>query len=142
MAKNNFLLIFLMLLFSVHLSAQISLGGTPKSFQFNLSDNDIQEVVLPLVDVKALEAEDIERAADNMPYRFAHGFPVSYNINNIGSWMDLPNGDRLWRLKVTCQQAVSVNFLYDDFFIPQGGLYYIYSADRTEVIGGFGAHNN
>ncbi|MEN0045462.1 MAG: 3-coathanger stack domain-containing protein [Bacteroidota bacterium] len=142
MAKNNFILIFLMLLFSFHLSAQISLRGTPKSFQLNISDVDVQEIQLPNIDLKALEAEDVERAADNMPYRFAQGFPVSYNINNIGTWTDLPNGDRLWRLKITCQQALSINFLYDDFFIPPGGLYYIYAADGSEVIGGFSTHNN
>ncbi|MEM9847559.1 MAG: T9SS type A sorting domain-containing protein [Bacteroidota bacterium] len=136
------LLPLLAMVLSYSLAAQISLGGLPKSFQLGLTDDNIQEVVMPQVDVKALAAEDIERALDNFPYRFAQGFPVSYNINNIGTWTTLANGDRIWRLKISCQQALSVNFLYDDFFIPEGGLYYIYAADLTEVLGAFGAHNN
>lgn len=145
MKKNNtfhFLLLIGAVLLSCSLSAQISLGGVPKSFQLGLSDDNVQEVEMPQVDVKALEEEDIERALDNLPYRFAQGFSVNYNLNNIGTWTTLDNGDRIWRLKISCQQAFSINFLYDDFFIPPGGLYYIYSSDLTEVMGAFGPHNN
>ncbi|MEN0046742.1 MAG: hypothetical protein AAF806_06785, partial [Bacteroidota bacterium] len=134
-------LLFLCLITSFSF-AQISLGGTPRSWALGLDDSDVPEVQTPAVDVQAMLEEDEEREQDNMPFRFAKPFAVSYNINNIGSWTDLPNGDRIWRLKVTCQEALSVNLLYDDFYMPPGGLYYIYATDRSEVIGAFGAHNN
>ncbi|MEM1325350.1 MAG: 3-coathanger stack domain-containing protein [Bacteroidota bacterium] len=127
---------------SFSLSAQISLGGTPMSLQLGLTDDDIEVISMPDIDLKALRADDILRANDNLPYRFAQGFPVSANIYTIGTWTTLPNGDRLWRLKIECQEALSINFLYDDFYIPSGGLYYIYAEDLSEVIGAFGAHNN
>ncbi|MEM0993572.1 MAG: hypothetical protein AAGI49_11110 [Bacteroidota bacterium] len=134
-----FLCFFLLLNYA---QAQIELGGTPRSFQLGLDDNNIPTVNTPAIDLEALLEEDSLRAMDNMPFRFAFPFPVSYNINTIGRWTELPNGDRIWRLKINCEEALSVNLLYDDFFMPSGGLYYIYSADRTEILGAFGPHNN
>ncbi|MEM8523200.1 MAG: proprotein convertase P-domain-containing protein [Bacteroidota bacterium] len=134
-------LLFLCLMASFSF-AQISIGGTPRSWTLNLDDSDLPEVRTPAVDVRAMLEEDEEREQDNMPFRFAKPFPVSYSIDNVGNWTELENGDRIWRLKVTCEQALSVNLLYDNFFIPPGGFYYIYSTDRSEVIGAFGNHNN
>ncbi|MEL6720639.1 MAG: hypothetical protein AAFP82_18185, partial [Bacteroidota bacterium] len=134
-------LLFLCLITSISF-AQISLGSTPRSWALGLDDSDVPEVQTPAVDVRAMLEEDEERERDNMPFRFAKPFPVSYSIQDVGAWTDLPNGDRIWRLKVTCQEALSVNLLYDNFYMPPGGLYYIYATDRSEVIGAFGAHNN
>ena len=140
--NNSFLLIITFLFLYTNCEAQISRAGTPKSYRLGLTNDLIEEVSLPSVDVNALVLEDIDRAQSNLPYRFAKGFPVNYNLANSGTWTELSNGDRIWRLQITCKDALSVNFLYDDFFMPAGATLFIYSQDLTEVIGAFGAHNN
>jgi len=130
------------LFISTNLHSQLSRGGIPKSFRLGLTADIIERVNMPSVDTEALSLEDIDRAQSNLPYRFAQAFEVNYNLYNSGTWKELANGDRIWRLKVTCKDAKSINFLYDQFFIPKGGLVYIYSEDLSEVLGAFGNHNN
>jgi hypothetical protein len=142
MNKQNLLLVFIIIGWSWSLQAQIELGGIPRGLQLGLTTSDVQTLTMPDVDVKTLLKEDIERANSNLPYRFAQGFSVSQNIYTIGTWTDLGNGDRLWRLKIQAPEALSINFLYDDFYIPQGGLYYIYAEDGSEILGAFSIHNN
>ena len=56
--------------------------------------------------------------------------------------MDRPNGDRLWRLSVLSEGALSINLLYDDFHLPPGARFHIYSGDRRQYIGAFSERNN
>ncbi len=140
--KTLSLILCSFLFITVNVHAQISRGGTPKSVRLGIPNDNIEVISMPSVDVAAMVLEDADRAMSNLPYRFAKGFAVNYNLVNSGSWTNLANGDRIWRLQITCKDALSINFLYDDFFIPQGGLVYIYDKDLTEVLGAFGAHNN
>ncbi|MEM1327169.1 MAG: 3-coathanger stack domain-containing protein [Bacteroidota bacterium] len=144
MTNRTISLIFLGLglLLALPAHAQISLGGIPKSFELDLSDDNLPIVATQPINIDALLLEDSLDALSNLPYRFAQAFPVSYNINNIGTWTTLPNGDRLWKLQIHCPGAKSINLLYDQFNLPPGGLYYIYAADRSEVLGAFSHHNN
>lgn len=135
-------LIFVALVFAYQdANAQISRGGTPKSFELNLP-GDIPRVKMPAIDLARLEAEDVVNDQSNLPYRFAQPFTVSYNLQNSGIWVDLPNGDRIWRFEISCPGALSVNLLYDRFYMPPGALYYLYNEDRTQILGAFGSHNN
>ena len=45
---------------------------------------------------------------------------VDYGFEN-GTWTVLENGDRIWRLLVKSKKALSLNFVFDDFFMPEGG---------------------
>ncbi len=149
--KNNFytfstLHLFFLMFFllsgpgsAVH--AQISRGGAPRSFRTTLA-GDIPAVVTPAVDLVKIRLEDEENDRTNSPIRFAIPFKVHYSLSNSGKWEELPGGDRIWRLRIHCPGAQSVNFLYDDFYMPEGGLFYIYSPDRSRILGAFGAHNN
>lgn len=38
--------------------------------------------------------------------------------------------------------ALSVNFLFDRFWIPEGGKFFIYSSDHNHTIGAFTSRNN
>lgn len=122
--------------------AQLSTHGTPYSFNTNLSRANIPEITTDVIDLVAVRAEDAIRDQQNVPYRFAIPFKVNHNLENSGVWRTLPNGDRLWRLKITCPGAISTNFLYSDFYMPPGATFYIYSPDNTHVLGGYTTRNN
>lgn len=146
MKKNT--LFFLVCIFSCHLlSAQISQRGTPKSFYYtNLTipseEIPLQNINSNFIDVNELEIEDLKDEINGLPPRFAIPLDVQLNLKNSGIWNKLPNGDRLWRLKIISHKALSINLLYDDFFIPKGGELYIYDESKKQVIGAFTDRNN
>lgn len=123
------------------LNAQINLGGIPKSFDQTLLE-PIPVINSPSFDLLKLKSEDAEAAKTNSPLRFALPIKVNLNLENAGVWSELTNGDRIWRLKIHAEDALSINFMYDDFYLPPGGLFYIYNGKKTEVLGAFAAHNN
>ena len=104
------------------------------------SENPI--ITMPELDVAKLEKEDKEDEEYDVPPRFGYPHRVNYDLNNSGIWYELPNGDKLWQLNVVCPEALSVNFCYDKFWIPDGGKFFVYSKDRKHCIGAFTSTNN
>jgi hypothetical protein len=47
----------------------------------------------------------------------------------------LANGDKLWKLKVKLQGALSTHTLYDKFWIPEGAKFFVYSEETEQYIG-------
>ncbi len=123
------------------LMAQISSGGTPISFTKAVRA-DIHAVTMPPVDVAALLAEDSIEQGKGIPYRFGFPFEVNYDLDNSGTWEDLNDGGRLWRLRIECPGAYSINLVYDEFWLPEGAKLFIYNEDRSYVIGSFTERNN
>ena len=70
------------------------------------------------------------------------GTDTQISLQSEGTWVLLPNGDRLWRLKIEIKNTESITFLYDDFWLPKGSKFFIYSADESQVLGAFTSDNN
>lgn len=121
--------------------AQISAGGTPRSFGLNLTDK-IDTKIMSTVDVAAYLDEDEIEEAEGLPYRFGAPFDVFYDLHNSGRWDELPDGSAIWRLKIVSQGAFSINLLYENFFMPPGGEFFIYSEDQQMVLGAYTERNN
>jgi hypothetical protein len=140
--KSNAFSFVLLLLFCAfsNLDAQVSEGGQPYSFAHQVSAS-IEVKEMPGVDVEALLRED-ESAPEDEPYRFGYGFDVSYNLKNSGTWDKLPDGSKLWRLKLISRGAYSINLNYDKFWLPEGAKLFIYNNDKSMVIGAFTSRNN
>lgn len=121
--------------------AQLSEGGTPASTIYRLSE-EVTLQNMPSINVRALLAEDEQDLASNLPLRFAFGHEVNLNLSNAGDWETLSNGDRVWRMGVHCPDALNINFLYNDFYLPKGAKLFIYNEDKSQVLGAFTAANN
>jgi len=120
--------------------AQISEGGKPYSFNHSVL-SVIEVKTMPKVDVEALLRED-ENSSKNEPYRFGYSFDVSYNLKNSGTWQDLPDGSKIWRLGIVSPGAFSINLIYDKFWLPKGGKFFVYNQDKSMLIGAFTERNN
>ncbi|MBU1706593.1 serine protease, partial [bacterium] len=96
------------------------------------------------IDVEAY-LEEAEQAGKDEPYAFGAPIEVSYSLENSGEWTSLPDGSRIWRLRIVSEGAYSINLLYDEFYMPEGAELYLYNDyddARRRVIGAFTSFNN
>ena len=135
----NFICFFVLLAISA--SAQISVGGKPASFGKSIP-GIIDSRRLPRVDVAAYLAEDMQEAGKDIPYRFGAPIDVSFDMNNSGSWNRLADGSNIWRLEIISEGAYSLNLLYDEFYLPDGGRFFLYNSDQSSILGAFTSANN
>lgn len=127
--------------------AQLSTNEKPVSFGREsemrvISKSAQHSVTMPQLDMVKIEKEDSAEIGRKIPPRFGYRHKVDYNLDNSGIWYELPNGDKLWQLDVVCPEAMSINFCYDKFWIPEGGKFFVYSKDKKHTLGAFTSRNN
>jgi hypothetical protein len=113
-------------------------GGIPKSFKYEQLYKNIDQRTFSMPDISSLKAEDA--LVDNTgtaPWRFGYNNFTNLNLTNSGSWFELDNGDRIWFLKLTCEQALSVNLSFKNSEIPQGNELYVFNEKRDFILGKF-----
>ena len=125
-----------------NISAQISTNELPFSFTTGLSIESSDTKYMPELDMLSIEKEDLRNEDSNRLVRFGYSHKVNYNLENSGTWESLPNGDRIWHLGIVCPNAISINLIYDKFWIPEGGKLFIFSSDKKQSIGAFTHRNN
>lgn len=121
----------------VPVKAQISHGGQPLSmtpaFHAQYVDSQLKTITLPPLDLKKIFKEDLETPG----VRVAAPIKVDFGLQNAGEWLELGNGDRLWRLKIRSTHAKGLLFLYDDLYLPPGATLFMYNEDGTQVHGAY-----
>jgi hypothetical protein len=113
----------IILLLSCVTYGQITTQEEPISYRTNvpvLRTNETTQKLLPSFDMQKIRQEDIKDEENGVPPRFGHKHKVNYSLANSGEWANLPDGSRLWRLVVSSPGALSINLLYDKFWIPAG----------------------
>jgi len=132
------------------LQAQVNIGGTPISFNYEKTGllEPLTFEQMPQIDMAIIEIEDAqweaERAAGvtKIGRRFGIEFEVDYDLHNSGIWTELPDGGKLWRLGVECRGALSINLIFDQCRLPKGATLYVFSVDKHDILGGFTNRNN
>ncbi|WP_455635645.1 T9SS type A sorting domain-containing protein [Parabacteroides sp.] len=124
--------------------AQISEGGLPPSFDFPTSLRSEQPVVeIPVnFSVEDQKTVDAWRTSQGAPLAVAKRIPADLDINHSGEWLTLPDGTRIWQLRLRAKGAIALTLYYSDFHIPEGGKLFIYNADKTQVLGAFTGRTN
>ncbi|PLX07178.1 MAG: hypothetical protein C0596_12355, partial [Marinilabiliales bacterium] len=126
--------------------AQLSEGGTPVSFELsNMRDFngviDYDEIVLRPPNVDQFLNEDVQSGKDGTPPRVGTSLPISASKTTAGNWTDLPDGGKLWTLKIHSEGATALSVFFDDFHLAPGSKMFFYNENRKQVIGAF-THNN
>lgn len=138
------LLLLSLLTFSVTLFAQIPIEIQPPSWKNTVQkSNQIKPFKLPAIDLVQLKKEDVINDTDkSKPWRFGKDQYVDHDINDVGVWETLSNGDKIWRMSYKSEGAYSLNFMFQRFKIPVGAKLYVYSNDRKDLLRPFTHHNN
>jgi len=122
------------------LMAQQSIEGIPYSIEHDLP-NTFNQITLPSLDIEQLLEED-RNAPIATPFRYGYKFDVNLSLNNSGEWLDLENGDRIWRLTINSQDAFALSLEYNEFYLPVGSTLFIYNEDYSMILGGYTNVNN
>jgi len=140
------IIVFLFLVFFCYaVKAQLSTEEIPYSWgkgSRGLSIQSIPEVTLPKLDMEAINKEDLENEGLNIPVRFGFSHYVNLTLSNSGIWQTTSDGGRLWNLRIYSPDALSLNLLYDKFWLPDSAKFFIYSEDMRQNIGAYTSNNN
>jgi hypothetical protein len=143
--KHLLLVYVLSVLFCYPIRSQISTEELPYTWR-KRDDRAIREavpeIVMPFLDMHAIQKEDLENEGSNIPVRFGFSHEKILSLSNSGIWETTSDGSRLWRLKIYSPDAISLNLLYDKFWLPKGAKFFIYSEDMKQHIGAFTSQNN
>ena len=103
---------------------------------------------LPEPDVLTISAPSLEKystAYDGKNGTYVEtgiSLAVNAGIDDAGTWTDMPDGSRIWRLTLNAPGATALAVIYDRFALPEGGKLWLYNAYKTQVVGAFNSKNN
>lgn len=139
--KNKFLFSFLLASFLSFAQVIPNQQQPPSWTVENLSS--VKPYKLPSFNLKALQDEDLINDKDkSKPWRFGHDIYVDHDFNDVGKWTTLPNGDKIWRMSYKSEGAVTLNFMFDIFYLPEGSKLYVYNDEKNDVLRPFTHYNN
>ncbi|RPD84359.1 pre-peptidase C-terminal domain-containing protein [Luteimonas sp. 100069] len=135
---------------SVGAAAAAGRDARPAAFDHRLpAEHTVELKRMPAVDIARLRAEDArqDRALGLRPIRFATPHAVDLTPNNAGDWDEIAGGNLVWRLRVESKDALSLNFGFSEFHLPEGARLLVYpeGLDRNanpEAIHTFTAADN
>ncbi len=91
----------------------------------------VARVELAVVDRDRVRQEDLRREEDGEPFRFAESRQVDLSPDSAGSWEMQPDTGRLWRLRLACPGALSLNLGFTEYRLPRGARLMVFAADGT-----------
>lgn len=143
MKTKKLFLFSLLIISSIYSFGQIKNLGKPKSWLLKSDQTQLTTENMPVFDYSIYRSLDsVNDVQKNGPWRFGHKFFVNYSLNNSGVWTNLPNGDRIWRLKIKSRDALSLNFIFENLFIPEGATIYMHKPDKSSYLGAYTSVNN
>lgn len=139
MKSINYLFILLFSLSSVLLFGQQGDGGNPKGISYvHKAYKQIDSHVFEKPDIDKLREEDrINDSLKSGPWRFGYNNTTSLDLDNAGTWFTNTNGDQIWLLSLTCEEAKTINLSFKNTAIPQGNELYVYNEDKSFILGKF-----
>ena len=129
------------LFFVSFIYAQLSLKTEPKGF-LNISKSSIQNIEMPSININKILQQDAYDYTIGDPYKFGHNFTVDINFFESATSFVLDNGDELFQLAISSEDAYSINMIFDEFYIPKGAELFIYNENKSHSIGAFTNQNN
>lgn len=134
------LLPVLLLVSLLPLNAQIESPLPPKSAEI-IMPLPSGNVVMDPIPLAKIQAQDAVEDQYNQPLRFAWPFAVNLTMKD-GTWTELADGSRIWRLRIDAPGARGMTLLYDYFFLPPGATLHLYNPNGNDRMGAFTQRNN
>src|SRR6218665_1540171 len=125
------------------LNAQISEGGKPKTFLAkNMVLHPLTATEIAAPDAMTLNGMDREDEKNGTLRKIGRSIPTNLTPQNSGVWDVLPDGGKIWRLKLHVPTAKAIGVYYDQFYLPAGSTLYLYNETKSQVLGAYTSANN
>ncbi|RLD77174.1 MAG: serine protease, partial [Bacteroidetes bacterium] len=135
-------ILYLSILFSLtNISAQISHGGKPLSFEHK-GLKSISVFNTPLHNYQQMLREDEDNKGNTKPFRYGKVHDVELSPENSGVWQQLASGEKVWQLKIQSKDAFAIGLIFNKFKLSRGVKLFMYSPDKKQIIGSFTQNNN
>jgi hypothetical protein len=138
----NFLFVIILALFPGGVSSQVSSGGIPPSYSLIASREAIDQKILPSPDYQKLLKENDSLMELGYPERMGVILQAGFNPSNSGTWTELDNSTMIWRMNIEVKDAVALGLYFTNFSLSKGEQLFIYSSDKSRLIGAFTEYNN
>ena len=122
--------------------SQISEGGLPFSFTKNINVSNIDRLNINPLDFNEVDLEDEIREEQGKLPLIGRTIPVIADVVNNGTWTNFKDGSKMWQLKITANGAEGIIVNYSKLKLSYGSSLFLYSSDRSQVIGAFTYKNN
>lgn len=86
---------------------------------------------LPKISFESVREADL---ANNWQDRVSIPTEVNYTFKNSGEWHTLDNGDRIWRMDVSCENAYGLAFMIKNVELPTGAHLDFYTKTGRHII--------
>lgn len=117
--------------------------GEPFGWKNRNLKEEIPVIAMPGFDMGVVQSEDsVNDILKDAPWRFGYKYDAGFSAVNSGSWTELNNGNRLWRMQIDCKGAQTVNLLFENLYLPEGAYMYLYDVDKTNRVGAYTSRNN
>jgi len=102
----------------------------------------VAERTIPALDMKAIAADDAARERAGEPPRYAIPHPVEITPATDGTWEALDRATSLWRLRISSENAASINLGFTHYHLPDGAYLFLSTPDHEFVIRPFTSADN
>ena len=138
MIMKRYLLIIVLLQSMMGLSfAQVDIhyyydSRSPRNL-WNSVRSEVTVIEMASFDLTQIQKEDEERDRNPGLFRFGKAFDVCYTLAD-GVWKTV-DGGRLWVMTFKSENALSLNYVFNNIYLPEGAELYIENADKTVQYG-------
>ncbi|PRP67334.1 T9SS type A sorting domain-containing protein [Nonlabens agnitus] len=126
-------------------TAQVTNEVAPRSWSMiQKSTEQPAPVILPAIDIQGLINENVQKpnGLSDKVLKVGQDISVAFDLYNSGTWTNLENGDRIWRLNVKSVGSYFTRANFDLFNVPEGAELYLYNDDKTDHIGPYTSSEN
>ena len=132
--------IIIIIIITQFIIGQDAIGGTPYSLKNNIFINS-NKIEMDLLDIEKLLIEDKNKPPAT-PFRYGYKFNVDLSLHNTGEWIELDNGDRIWKLSIYTKDAYAISLEYNQFYLPDGSTLFVYNDAKDMIEGAYTSENN
>lgn len=138
-----FKLALLLLFAGLQTFGQVLREGNPPSFLIEIPGEEVAAWEYSQgISMQSLMSEDAEDAKAGMPLRGGVTVEVNQDFFQKASLVSVKDGVHIWQYRLKAADAKALGVVFSTFWLPEAGELFVYSPDRSHVLGAIGSENN
>ena len=129
-------------------NAQLSIGGLPATVDQKNAGYILQSQSVSQLSFSAPSAQEAA-FQDSLNYALHNGLlrigtlvDADIDFSNTGTLTNLPDGSRVWQLKLIIPGSRALGLYYDVFHLPDGVKYFLTNSTGRQLLGAYTSANN